>query len=103
MAKYLVIEPREKWSLDDLKIFYRIVRGYNLAVMPEEDETKSALEDYEFGGITEYCFNVTDYPCNAFDAERVMLLLIGKFNWMITDKKPSKFRSNKKRKHNKKG
>ena len=96
MAMYLVIEPKEKWSLSDLKVFYRIVRGYNLAVLTEEEETKNALEDYEFDGSTEYCFDVSAYPSNAFDAERVMMKLIGKFSWMTTNKKPSHFRSSRK-------
>lgn len=98
MATYLVIEPREKWSLDDLKVFYRIVSGYHLAIISEENGIANAIEDFEQPGITEYCFNVTDYPNNAFDAERVMLILIGRFNWMVTDKKPPRFRRNKRKK-----
>ena len=100
MATYLVIEPREKWSLDDLKIFYRIVRGYHIVIMSEENCAAYALEDFEQPGVTEYCFNVTKYPKLALDAERVMGMLIGRFNWMTTDKKPARFRKNKRSRKN---
>ena len=92
MSVYVTIEPIEEWSLNDLRVFYRILRWIKAAkVENDEDEERFAQEDYETP-IAKYRF-VMKNSHQAIDFEHMLVHLIGGFSYTCDDEPDEEFQA----------